>query len=155
MDSKLYIERAQNEMQLAHMIFKLSNEPVLQEELLDVGQPQTHYSAVIAHAYYAIFYSAKAYLAKKNIKTEAPEEHRKTYEAFKALVDRGEIDVALLKIYKEVLVKADSLLLIFFKEKRKRGDFTYHKLPQANEAPAKESLANANVFYKHLVALTE
>ena len=78
----------------------------------------TFYSAVISHAYYCIFYSAKAYLLKKGIKINAPEEHRKTYEAFKELTDKGELDVELLKLYEKMLVKADTLLGIFRIEKK-------------------------------------
>ena len=80
----------------------------------------TFYSAVISHAYYCIFYSAKAYLLKKGIKINAPEEHRKTYEAFKELTDKGELDVELLKFYEKMLVKADTLLGIFRIEKKTR-----------------------------------
>ncbi|MBU4241820.1 MAG: hypothetical protein KKA65_05035 [Nanoarchaeota archaeon] len=59
-------------------------------------------------------------------------------------------DVELLKIYEEMLIKADSLLHIFKHEKNKRGKFTYRKLPQANLEPAKESLENAKYFFKHI-----
>ncbi|HLC57411.1 MAG TPA: hypothetical protein VJH95_02470 [Candidatus Nanoarchaeia archaeon] len=62
----------------------------------------------------------------------------------------GEIDVSLLKIYKSIIIKADELLGIFRKEKGKRGRFTYQKLPQANLQPAKESMDNAEKFYKNI-----
>ena len=60
----------------------------------------------------------------------------------------GEIDVSLLKIYKSIIIKADELLGIFRKEKGKRGRFTYQRLPQANLQPAKESMDNAEKFFK-------
>ena len=69
---------------------------------------------------------------------------------FEKLSLSGEIDVDLLKIYESVIVKADELLGIFMREKSKRGNFTYNKLPQANMEPAKESLNNAIKFYKNI-----
>lgn len=62
----------------------------------------------------------------------------------------GEIDVELLKIYRAMVIKADALLGIFKTEKCKRGKFTYRKLPQANLGPAKESMANAEKFFKNI-----
>jgi uncharacterized protein (UPF0332 family) len=96
---------------------------------------------------------AKAYLLTKGIKTDAPEEHKKTYDAFKKLVEQGAVDIELLKIYQQLMTRADTLLLIFQKEKRKRGAFTYKTLPQANKGPAKESITNAETFFKHIFAL--
>ena len=73
-----------------------------------------------------------------------------TLEEFEKLALSGEIDVELLKIYKSIVVKADELLGILRKEKSKRGKFTYKKLPQANLDPAKESLTNAEKFFKNI-----
>ena len=88
---------------------------------------------------------------KKVIKTEAPEVHKKTIMAFeKYLVETGKLNVELLKIYKKIIVRAEELLGIFSKEKGKRGEFTYQKLPQANREPAKESLDNASFFFKNI-----
>jgi len=56
----------------------------------------------------------------------------------------------LLKIYQKMVVRADALLGIFSMEKRKRGEFTYQKLPQANKEPAQESLNNASFFFKNI-----
>ncbi len=150
MDSKLFIHRAENEIKLALIILKISEEVSLQKEIFSINEPETYYSAVISHSYYSIFYSAKAYLSFKEIKTSAPEEHKKTFEEFSKFVQNGELDVELLKIYKEIIVKAESLLGIFQKEKSKRGDFTYRILPQANVEPAKESLNNSKIFFKHI-----
>ena len=94
-------------------------------------------------------------MAKKGIKTEAPEEHKKTYEEFKRLVFQGIIDKELLRIYDEIIVKADTLLGIFKIEKKKRGEFTYQKLSQANLEPANKSLENAKIFLKHVRRLCE
>jgi len=150
MDSSLYIHRAENEIKLAEMIFVISEKPNIQKDIFEIKDPETYYSAVIAHSYYSIFYSAKAYLTKKGITVSAPEEHKKAFEEFKNFVDKGIIDVELLKIYQQALVRADYLLGIFKEEKSKRGRFTYRTMPQANKEPAKESIERAKTFFKHM-----
>ena len=151
----LYLERANNEIKFADIALIVSKNKELQINVFKIEQPETYYSSVISHSYYCIFYSAKAYLAKKGIKTEAPEEHKKTYEEFKRLVFLGIVDKELLKIYDEIIVKADTLLGIFKIEKKKRREFTYQKLAQANLEPANKSLENAKTFLKHIRKLCE
>lgn len=153
MDSRLYIQRAENEIKISRMLVRLSERFDVQKNMFDIAFPETYYSAVISHAYYAIFYMAKAYLLTKDTRTKLPEEHKRTYEEFKKLVEQGLVDVELLKIYKQLMLRADTLLKIFQTEKNKRGTFTYRSLPQANEQPAKESLKNAQTFFKHLYDL--
>ena len=147
--STLYIKRAWNEILLAKAIFRLSNEGRL-KSMFELKEDTTFYSNVISNAYYCIFYSAKSLLYIKDVITEPPEEHKKTLEAFERIVASGEVDVDLLRVYKSVAVKADELLGIFRREKKKRGEFTYQKLPQANYEPAKESLENAEKFFKNI-----
>lgn len=150
-ESDLYIQRAENELVAARMLFDISSNLILQKEQFKLEKEFTFYSSVISHSYYCIFYSAKAILAKMEIKTEAPEVHKKTLEAFdKYLVRTGKLDVELLKIYQKMVVRAEELLGIFSKEKGKRGKFTYQKLPQANREPAKESFDNASFFFKNI-----
>lgn len=153
MDSKLYIHKAENEIKLAEIIFAISEKPSMQIEIFKVNDPETYFSAVISHSYYGIFYSAKAYLIKKGIRISAPEEHKKAFDEFKKFVENGELDFELLKIYQELLIKADSLLGIFKEEKKKRGEFTYRTLPQANKQPAKESIERTKIFFKHIFAI--
>ena len=150
-EAELYLQRAENELVTAQMLFDVSNNPTLQKEQFKLEKDFTFYSPVIGHSYYSIFYSAKAILIKNGIKTEAPEVHKKTLEAFeKYLVSTGRLDMELLKIYQKMIVRADALLGIFSMEKRKRGEFTYQKLPQANKEPAQESLNNASFFFKNI-----
>ncbi len=153
-EHKIYLERAQNELNLSLMIFIISDDKGLQVATFGMKE-DTYYSATISHAYYSIFYAAKAYLFLKGIKTEAPEEHRKTYDEFSKLVDKGMVDVELLKIYKTLLIRADTLLHIFEIEKGKRGKFTYKKIHQANQEPAQESIKNAQIFYRNLFNICE
>ena len=132
------------------MILRISTDERLQRDTFGM-QPDTYFSAAIAHAYYCIFYCAKAYLLTKGVRTRPPEEHKKTYGGFARFVKRGVVDAELLRLYEETMVRADTLLMIFGKEKRKRGEFTYRKLPQANRGPAEESVRNAQTFYRHIV----
>jgi len=152
---RLYLERANNEIKFADIALFVSNHKNVQMEIMKIEEPETYYNAVISHAYYCIFYAAKAYLAKKGIRTEAPEEHKKTYEEFKRLVFQGIVDQELLEIYENIIVKADTLLGIFKIEKKKRGEFTYQKLSQANLEPANNSLENSKTFFKHIRKLCE
>lgn len=154
MDSlfKLYLKRAQNELNLSSVVMKVSDDKEMQVSVFKV-QEDTYYSAVISHAYYSIFYAAKAYLLTKGVKTQPPEEHKKTLEEFRILAGKGVVDVELLKLYEKMVVKAETLLNIFQLEKRKRGKFTYRTLPQANREPAKESIENAQTFFRHIYNL--
>jgi len=155
MDSKLYIHRAENEIKLAEIIFKISEKLDLQEDMFKINEPETYFSAVIAHCYYSIFYGAKAYLLEKDIEISAPEEHKKAFNEFKKFVQNGELDVELLKIYQSMLVKADTLLNIFELEKGKRGKFTYRRMPQANKEPAEKSIEHSKIFFKHVFAILQ
>ena len=146
---KIYLERAKSELDLAKAVFKLSIKKEIKLEL-ELKETDTFFSNVISNSYYCIFYSAKAYLLKKGITTYPPEEHKKTLEEFEKLALSGEVDIELLKIYQDIVIKADELLGIFRKEKSKRGRFTYKRIPQANLIPAKESLENAEKFFKNI-----
>lgn len=150
---KLYLERAENEIVLAETIYKISSRDNLKKQF-NLGS-ETFYSAVISHCYYSIFYCAKAILLVHGIKTKPPMEHDKTYEGFKKLISSGFISKKLFEIYEEEVVKAESLLNIFSKEKSKRGMFTYRKLPQANVWPARKSLENASFFFKNINAIVK
>ena len=115
MDSmvKIYLSRALNELSQAKLLFAISDNNEKKQEF-QIEEEMTFYSGAISHAYYAIFDSAKALLVTKGIKTDAPQVHKKTYEAFKEqFVDSGVIDAGLLEIYENMIVKADELLQIF------------------------------------------
>jgi len=153
---KIYLSRAENELIAAEILFRISKEERLQKEEFKLEKDFTFYSSVIGHAYYCIFYSAKAVLLQEGIKTYPPEVHKRTLAAFENyLVKTGKLDVGLLSIYKKLVLRAEVLLDIFDKEKKKRGEFTYQKLSQANLEPAKESLDNASLFYKHILKVLE
>ena len=143
---KNYLDRAENELIISDSLKRLSQEKEA-KQFFKMEERNTFYSAVISHAYYSIFYSAKAILLSKGITTSSPEVHKKTFDAFKLhFIDSGILDVKLLEIYKKLVVRADELLEIFKEEKRKRGDFTYKTIPQANKKPAEDSVKNAKLF---------
>lgn len=151
---KLYINRAEGEFLLAENDMKTSTD-LKAKEFFGIQRDKTFFYSVISHAYYSIFYTAKAYLLSQRIKTEPPEEHKKTYEEFKKIVDLGKLDRQLLKIYEKEAEKAETLLKIFFKEKRKRGIFTYNLKSEANLPYAKESIKNAKTFVSAIKFILE
>lgn len=152
---KQYIDRSENELRLSIALKRLS-ESLEEKEKLGANKEDTFYSSVISHAYYAIFYSAKAILLTKGIKTGPPEVHKITLEEFKkCFVDSGILDLELLKIYKKMLIRADELLGLFQQEKRKRGQFVYKTIPQANIEPANESIKNAKKFVSYIKQIIE
>ncbi len=145
--SKLYLEKSENELILAESLIRISKENKL-KTILRIKQNQTFYTGVISHAYYSIFYAVKAYLANKEIKTKLPDEHKKTYNKFKRICKSGKISKEIINIYETEIIKSDSLLHIFKIEKKKRGEFAYKKLPEANKSPATKSIENAQKFFK-------
>ena len=88
MDLKVkgYLERAENELILAKANFELSTKEEI-KQILRISSGRTFFNDVISESYYSIFYSAKAYLLSQGIETQSPEEHRKTYEEFKKIVE--------------------------------------------------------------------
>lgn len=152
---KNYLDRAENELVLSASIKRLSDDGEA-KKYFNIDQKFTFYSSVISHAYYSIFYSAKAILLTKGISTSSPEVHKKTFDAFKEhFVDTGILDVKLLEIYKKLVIRADALLGIFKEEKQKRGDFTYKTIPQANQEPAEDSIKNAKIFLSNIKKVIE
>ncbi len=152
MDSKvrLLMDRAENEILVAQALKKLSEEVSLKKEF-DFSPSASFYSNVIGHSYYAIFYCAKAYLIANNIHLkEMQGQHQQVYFEFRKLVEKGLIDIELLRIYDDIKVKAEYLLEILKTERDKRTSFTYETLPQANKQPAEDSLNNALFFISHI-----
>lgn len=157
MDTNINIslERADNELILCKSIFLLSENSNVKKEVFTLPENITFYSAVIAHAYYGIFYSAKAYLISKGITIPIQGQHNAVYQKFKQLSKKGEIDEELLSIYSDLRIKAETLLEIFDKEEENRTTYTYHNLPQANKEPAKKSIENSQFFVSNMKALIQ
>lgn len=152
MDSKvsLLMDRAANEIFAAKALKKLSEEEQLKQEF-EFPNSVSFYSSVISHSYYAIFYSAKAYLIEKNIQLKSTQgQHQQVYFEFRKLVEKGIIEKELLRIYEEIMGRAEALLDILKTERTKRTNFTYETIPQANKEPAEDSLNNALFFISHI-----
>jgi uncharacterized protein (UPF0332 family) len=156
MDSevRLYLLRAEDEFLLSQKDLQISINNKI-KDVLGIPKDKTFYYSVISHAYYSIFYAAKAYLLLKGIKTKTPNEHKKTFKEFKKFVKEGVLDKELLKIYEEEIIKADFLLKIFQSEKKKRGTFTYQMKSESNMPFAKESIENARRFISNIKAIVE
>lgn len=151
MDSKdrLLLERAEHEIVVSELLHRLSEDSP-EKAVFNVSLGSTFYSAVISHAYYAIFYSAKYYLLSKNITIPEQGQHNFVYQKFKKLVKIGELDKELLEIYEDTKIKAETLLLILEGEEEKRTEYTYKTYPQANKEPAEKSIENAKFFVAHI-----
>ena len=146
---EMFTRRARTEIDSAVILFAASENKELKGKF-KVYEESTFYSGVISHSYYSIFYCAKAMLLTKNIETDAPEVHKKTLDKFKEVfIDTGLLDTKLLIIYQAMIVRAEALLEIYKAEKKKRGDFTYNTIAQANRYPAEESIKHAKEFFKH------
>jgi uncharacterized protein (UPF0332 family) len=156
MDSevRLFLQRAQDEFLLSENDMKISTEENI-KDILGIPPRKTFFSSVINHAYYAIFNCAKAYLLSKGIRTKPPKVHKKTYMEFAKFVDSGELDMELLRIYEDVMGKSEVLLDIFFREKRKRGIFTYSIKSEVNLTYARDSISNARKFVSTIMAVLE
>ena len=150
---EVYLDRASNEIMAADSLKRLSEK---EEDKLSFDLPDdiSFYSSVISHSYYAIFYATKALLLIKKIVTKSPEVHKKTFEEFKNnFVDTKELDVCFLRIYKKIIVRADTLLELFKDAKWKRGHFTYQTISQANKEPAEDSLKNSKFFVSNIMKI--
>jgi uncharacterized protein (UPF0332 family) len=151
MDSKeeMFIRRAKSELDSAIILFNISEKKEL-KDIFELENESTFFSGSISHSYYAIFYSAKAMLSSIDIKTRSPDIHLKTLIEFERnFVLTGILDTRLLMVYKKMMVQAETLLEIYKEERRKRGDYTYNTISQANRKPAEESIKNAKEFLKH------
>ncbi len=147
---KIFQERADSELVTAKALRKLS-EDERAKEVLGTPLNSSFYSGVIGHAYYAIFYSAQAYLVYNNISLSSEQgTHQQVYFKFKQLVERGIFEKELFYIYEDIQAKAQMLLGILVTEKNKRKEFTYETIPQANKLPADDSIGNANIFISHI-----
>ena len=150
----LYLRRAEEKVLLAKICFEISTKNET-KTFLGIPQNQTFFNDIISLSYYSIFYSAKAYLISKVIKTSPPEEHKKTYEEFAKFVRMGILDKELMDIYENAVAEAEILLNIFFLGKRDRGRFTYNVNSNANLPFAKDSIENAKKFTRILTTIVK
>ncbi|MBI2151265.1 HEPN domain-containing protein [Candidatus Woesearchaeota archaeon] len=84
----LNFSKAENELKHAEAAFKISFNDSIKKEL-ELLETDTFYSGVISHAYYAIFFAAKALLIKEKVITKSPNIHKATLDAFSCKKFRG------------------------------------------------------------------
>ena len=152
-DIELSLERAQNEILLARAVRLLTEDAKLKREVFKLDEKITFYSGVIEHAYYAIFYAARAYVVSKGVNLPEQGVHNAVYLAFRKFVRQGKINEEMLALYDEVKIKAETLLEIFESEGENRTKFTYKTLAQANKKPADDSIENATTFVLEIKGL--
>ncbi len=153
LEVSLLIKRAENELLAARALKKISEDTSLKISA-ELPSDTTFYSSVISHAYYAIFYSAKAYLIKRGVMLPEQGQHQAVYFAFKKLVRETQIIADLIAFYDEIKLKTETLLEIFETEGENRAKFTYKTLAQANKEPAESSIRNAQLFFSYIKNLT-
>jgi uncharacterized protein (UPF0332 family) len=154
-DYKIFLNRAKEEEKLARVLFRISTDRRLQQEELHLESTSSFHNAVISHAYYSIFYSTKAYLLKKGIRTHEPAEHRKVCKTFERFVISGTLSTEIRRFVKDSSNNGNDLLSILKNEKKKRGEWTYEHHNPANRIPTQKSLDNANMFIKTMSTLCE
>ena len=151
-EDDLYLKRAEEKVLLAKTCFEISTKSEI-KTFLGLAQNQTFFNDIISLSYYSVFYSAKAYLISKGVKTQPPEEHKKTYDEFAKFVKMGILDKELLDIYENAALEAETLLNIFLIEKKNRGRYTYNVNANANMPFAKDSIENTKKFTRTITAI--
>ena len=91
-ETELYMMRAEDEYLLSQKDLQVSIDDKI-KELLGIPKNKTFFYSVISHAYYSIFYCAKAYLFTKGIKTSMPNEHKKTYKELKKFAKEDSVNL--------------------------------------------------------------
>jgi uncharacterized protein (UPF0332 family) len=146
----LMVKKANNNLKYAKLTYKISSEAKTKESL-ELSKDDSFYDWVIISSYYSMFHMAQALLATKKIKIRKIRVHEATLCAFaKEFILSKELEDELFFIYKDAESKAEELFNALSEEKEKRGDFTYERLPKANQAPAEESIKNATQFLKEI-----
>ena len=149
MDSevRLLLDRANNELLAAKALNKISEEDTLKRNLAVPAQT-TFYSSVISHAYYSIFYSARAALLSVGIVISAPFIHNKAYDKFKkAFVDSGKLDKHILEAYETMLIRAEDLLQIMKDEKIKKRQVYIQNIPSGKQRSCRRFNKQCNPFF--------
>lgn len=146
----LMAKKANNNLKLARTIFDLSKNEQ-KKESMGLMAADSFFDWVIITAYYAMFHMAHAILATKKVKIKNIRVHEATLVAFAHhFIVSKELEADMFFIYEDAEGRAEQLFNSLSDERRKRGHFTYEKLPKANMDPAQESLENATRFVQTL-----
>ena len=108
----------------------------------------------IVSSYYAMFYITHALLATINIRILKIRVHEATiYALAKYFIINKKLEDNLFFLYEDAEKRAEELFTTLSEEKKKRGRFTYERLPKANKQPAKESIENAAQFIRDIESI--
>lgn len=164
--AKIYLEYAENSLQTAQALYKISKEDRLKEE---AGLPSGYESFlwVIVSSYYSMFYAVSYVLLNQGIKVGAKMVHKVTADCLiNFLYLSGKIEKSLLddfnqtkdeamelmqnlseeEIKMQIRQKAIELVKNFDFEMSKRGRFQYNMNESLKEQYAKTSLERARGF---------
>lgn len=75
------------------------------------------------------------------------------YALAKYFIINKELEDRLFFLYEDAEKRAEELFSTLLEEKKKRGNFTYERLPKANKQPAKESIENAVQFIRDIESI--
>ncbi len=146
----LMVKKANNNLKFAKTTLALCENNEVKDSL-GLQEKDSFYDWVIVVAYYAMFHITQALLATKKIKITNIRVHEATLYAFAHnFILTKELEDELFFTYEDAEAKAEELFTSLSEERRKRGKFTYERLPQANKEPAEESITHATEFVREI-----
>ena len=149
----LMVKKANNNLKFAKIAFRISNDEKIKPEL-GLQENDSFFDWAIVSSYYAMFYITHALLATINIRILRIRVHEATiYALAKYFIINKELEDRLFFLYEDAEKRAEELFTTLSEEKKKRGSFTYERLPKANKQPAKESIENAAQFIRDIESI--
>ncbi len=171
---QFYLDNAKMSLQLADYLLVISTDP---ESKKRAGFAQDYECLlwVVVIAYYSMFYTANAALAKLGLKVGDKIPHKVTQDALITnFLKNGRLAKTLLEDYRttqsEVLgimnlneedllkdfqIKASELIATFDYQRRKRGEFQYQIGSDVKKHVAELSLNRSKMFMKEMVVVID
>jgi uncharacterized protein (UPF0332 family) len=157
-----FMSNAESSLRTASILQEISDQDTL-KQTLRTGSDFEAYLWVIVSAYYSMFYSATALLAKQGIKATGQIVHKVTADALIHYFAANEKLANLLEQFEEAQTvgmelvgreelmkrmqkKADELIISYEGERKKRSKFQYDIGVQAKRGYAQTSLERARTF---------
>lgn len=172
--AQFYLSNAKMSFLIAQHLFQISTEP---ERKKQNGFPQDFecFLWVIVTAYYSMFYTANAALAKLGLKVGENIAHKITQDCLMVYFFKNKrIVKTLLETYKEAKnevlavmglteeellkefqLKAEELVATFAYQRKKRGEFQYDITRSAKEHVAQTALERARTFIQEMNSVVE
>jgi uncharacterized protein (UPF0332 family) len=157
-----FMSNAESSLRTASILQEISNQDTL-KQTLKTGSDFEAYLWVIVSSYYSMFYSATAILAKQGVRATGQIVHKVTADALIHFFASNEKLAKLLEQYeeaqtvglelvgreelmKQMVKKADELIISYEGERKKRSKFQYDIGVQAKRGYAQTSLERARTF---------